>query len=238
MNIINKKGSRSQSEFIFLAIKAVIGILAIGVIALSVRGMETGCSTHDENPSACISNTECRPAVRREKSTFSIPVDIMRSVDIVYHTEITGDIECRDSIRTPNNRYHAAEDAQCVCPVGWEVILDREDQYYGVCRLPGTNNYHPCEYPPDGERQETEFKDMCEDGDRYHGEVWIDGTDEEAPNMCCDDGDTKECDSDNIDEKCGDLVCIEIEVEVEDGEEEEITFWIDEESVPDIEYII
>ncbi len=198
--MFSKKGTaKSQEETLWFIIKIAIMLIGMVVLIVSLLEMEAGCSRHDENPSACVSDENCRPAVK----TFDLGWGLYGFSQI----EVVGEIECRESVRKPNTRYHAAQDGKCVCPGFWNEIMDRDHDYFGVCytEYDGEEMYYPCQYGLDVQAEE--IKDRCDtdNGLRMHGEVW--GSGWNVPDRCCDDGEVKKCGIDKRGETCADHTC-------------------------------
>ncbi len=192
--IKNKGASRSMTEKIFLAIKVVIAVIVLVVIGMRFAGAETGCERHDDYPYACIRDSDCLPYIDYAGGNFG------------------EDVVCTDAVRTPNNRFNAAEDPECRCPDGWMEVADEESEYYGICQ-DGYGNHMPCfygepDYPLPGE------VDNC-DG-RKHGELWSERGDLGVYSYCCDDGETKYREDDDLEE--GDICVVHKLVDVSEWE--------------------
>ena len=200
--MFSKKGTaKSQEETLWFIIKIAIVIIGFVILIVAFLRMEAGCSRHDENPSACISDESCRPAVKEVDSGWDIYASLYGS----YRTEVVGKIECKESVRKPDTRHHAAHDGKCICPGFWEEIIDRNHDYFGVCYTDynGEEMYYPCQYGLNV--QVEEIKDSCESVEKYHGEVWGSGLN--VPDRCCDDGEVKKCGIDKRGETCADYTC-------------------------------
>ncbi len=126
--MLSKSGiAKNQVNTIWWLLELVIAVVAIAVIVFFLVDMDPGCSQYDENPQACIRERACKP-VPDENSD--------------------GEIMCIRAMRAPNHRYNAAEDANCVCPSGWEIVLDKNDNHYGMCyrEIDEEDYYYTCQY--------------------------------------------------------------------------------------------
>lgn len=117
-----KKGvSQSTNEILFLAIKLVLLSIVLVVIYGYFTGVRLGCDAYSDDPAGCVRDSDCRPVSENDVG-----------------------IGCEDAIRTPNHRFNAARDPDCVCREEQSIVFDEESNYYGMCRVNG--GYTVCTY--------------------------------------------------------------------------------------------
>ncbi len=168
----NKGTSKSTEETLFLMIKLGLTLVVIVLLVMHFSDTEIGCNRHNDNPAACISDSNCRP-----ESTY-------------YDDEGEFGVFCNDAVRTPNHDFNAAEDPNCYCPEGWREVLDEDSVNYGMCEKPGEGHI-TCDYVMDPEPPEKDIAEnhCLKDGEKLQpGETW------EGGNWCCsDEGEKIEC---------------------------------------------
>lgn len=120
--------AKTQVDNIWWLVEIIVTVVGIGALVFFLFiYMDPGCGQYSENPQACIRQDICKPTPDEDED---------------------GEITCIRAMRTPNNRYSAPDDAGCVCPDSWSIVLDEEDNYYGMCykEVGGETRYTTCQY--------------------------------------------------------------------------------------------
>lgn len=123
--MLSRKGtSKSTEEVLYLMIKLGLTLVVITLLVINFSDMELGCDSHNDNPSACIEDGNCRPESFEDDDGWNVT--------------------CNESVRSPDHNFNAAEDPDCFCPEAWRPIYDEESKNYGMCKK--EDEYLVCQY--------------------------------------------------------------------------------------------